>query len=992
MKKGIFKLLLLGAVLVVSGPNSFAQYSWEKYSGNPLIVHGSSGSWNQSVIAPSVIFNSDLNRYEMWFTAYTGATPNPGIGFTYSSDGITWVPPTLVMTPGSASWDLLFVGGVSVIKEGNLYKMWYTAYPPLQIGYATSTDGGINWTKHPDPVLSPSTGWESGSVGYPSVIKVPGGYWMFYMGETSAGISRTGRAFSTDGITWQKDTVHNPVLPPGGAGQWDQNNFLARVVEINNNLYMCYTGESVPGSNSTTAIGFATSVDMGITWLKDVGNPIITQGVPGSWDFGRIETGSILFKDDTLKIYYDGSGSATGDMGRIGLATAPCPLPLATGTYSVGTGGNFETIQDAFDKLDTDGIAGNVTLELIDNLYTAPTDSFGFKLDGPIPGAGPDSRVTIKPAENKNVIIEGSGGATVSFLNTKYLTIDGVSLTGSTTLTIHSLDEGPFTWVNTAVFFPPAANNIVENVTFNNENYSIISTGLAFMSFVNTTSAIDSNLIQNNFIKNASIGIYISGWSGIAEARYNIVRGNVIGSEADSLITWGIQIETNDNSIIENNLIENIKQQFNLDVITHGINICGGNSCIVRNNVVHNVRSSTLLGSTGILLSGGGVFGYGTNNLVYNNMVYNIQSTSVNPDSRIAGIQLWNQINPKIYYNSVSLSGTGGTCPGGSSAFFMTTAGSVTNLEMINNIFVNTRNDSPNCASAICDFSSATFTSNYNDLYFDDTNPANCLVRIYPNEYLTLADWQVTGQDLNSVTEMPSFVDPYLHISESDSTYLESGGIPIIGIETDIDGDQRRTDSTDIGADEFDGIRVPVELTSFTAASNDDEIILNWSTATETNNRGFEVERKVSSQWERIGFVEGFGTTSEPRVYSYTDSKLSVGKYIYRLKQIDFDGSYDYSIEVEAEVNVPLEFTLKQNYPNPFNPNTIIRYQLPVSCKVTIKVFDILGNEVATLVNEIKDAGRYEVVFNPISLSSGVYFYKINAGEYTAVKKMLLIK
>ncbi len=103
---------------------------------------------------------------------------------------------------------------------------------------------------------------------------------------------------------------------------------------------------------------------MGITWVKDAGNPIITQGTPGNWDYGRIETGSIIYTPSELRIYYDGSGPATGNLGRIGLATAPYKLPLQPGTYTVGTNGIFATIQDAFDKLDTDGVAGNVTLEL----------------------------------------------------------------------------------------------------------------------------------------------------------------------------------------------------------------------------------------------------------------------------------------------------------------------------------------------------------------------------------------------------------------------------------------------------------------------------------------------------------------------------------------------------------------------------------------------------------------------------------------------------
>jgi photosystem II stability/assembly factor-like uncharacterized protein len=186
---------------------------------------------------------------------------------------------------------------------------------------------------------------------------------------------------------------------------------------------------------------------------------------------------------------------------------------------------------------------------------------------------------------------------------------------------------------------------------------------------------------------------------------------------------------------------------------------------------------------------------------------------------------------------------------------------------------------------------------------------------------------------------------------------------------------------------------VPVELTAFTATSKGNEVILNWSTATETNNKGFSIERKAAnSEYSEIGFVPGFGTTTEPKSYTFTDSKVSTGKYTYRLKQTDFDGSYKYSQEVEAEVSAPLAFSLEQNYPNPFNPSTKIRYTVPQGSQIQIKVFDVLGSELATLVNEYKQAGRYELDYNAVSLPSGVYFYQLRAGSIVETRKMILLK
>ncbi|NUM63250.1 MAG: T9SS type A sorting domain-containing protein [Ignavibacteriaceae bacterium] len=189
---------------------------------------------------------------------------------------------------------------------------------------------------------------------------------------------------------------------------------------------------------------------------------------------------------------------------------------------------------------------------------------------------------------------------------------------------------------------------------------------------------------------------------------------------------------------------------------------------------------------------------------------------------------------------------------------------------------------------------------------------------------------------------------------------------------------------------------VPVEL----------QVNLLWSTATETNNSGFDVEKKALSfgeglgeAWETIDFVTGFGTTTEVQHYSFIDEKLQSGNYQYRLKQIDFDGSFEYSNIVDVTIDAPIEFSLEQNFPNPFNPTTKIKYTTPASLNpskggtlVQLQVFDILGNAVATLINEQKQPGTYEVEFNGTGLPSGIYFYKLKAGTFVQTKKMILIK
>ncbi len=187
---------------------------------------------------------------------------------------------------------------------------------------------------------------------------------------------------------------------------------------------------------------------------------------------------------------------------------------------------------------------------------------------------------------------------------------------------------------------------------------------------------------------------------------------------------------------------------------------------------------------------------------------------------------------------------------------------------------------------------------------------------------------------------------------------------------------------------------VPVELTVFNATVNQTNVLLDWQTQTELNNNGFEVQRKLeNSEWITIGFVQGNGTTTETKSYTYLDdiSEITATKIYYRLKQIDFNGNYEFSKEVEVIV-LPYNYSLSQNYPNPFNPTTKISWQSPISSWQTLKIYDMLGNEVAILVNEYRPAGNYEVEFSGSDLPSGVYFYQLKAGSFIQTKKMILLK
>ena len=191
---------------------------------------------------------------------------------------------------------------------------------------------------------------------------------------------------------------------------------------------------------------------------------------------------------------------------------------------------------------------------------------------------------------------------------------------------------------------------------------------------------------------------------------------------------------------------------------------------------------------------------------------------------------------------------------------------------------------------------------------------------------------------------------------------------------------------------------IPVELTSFTASTGSNSVTLKWSTATETNNRGFEIQRRsANGDYVTVAFVDGKGTTTATQNYSFTDKNLVAGAYSYRLKQVDYNGWYKISKSVETEIATVNNYALIQNYPNPFNPNTTISFTLAVDSKVTLRVYNLLGQELSVLVNGNLSAGSHSVKFDGANVTSGMYIYRIdasgnNGSNFTSIRKMILNK
>ncbi|HMS63880.1 MAG TPA: T9SS type A sorting domain-containing protein [Ignavibacteria bacterium] len=218
----------------------------------------------------------------------------------------------------------------------------------------------------------------------------------------------------------------------------------------------------------------------------------------------------------------------------------------------------------------------------------------------------------------------------------------------------------------------------------------------------------------------------------------------------------------------------------------------------------------------------------------------------------------------------------------------------------------------------------------------------------------------------NSATEVYAFGDSgIVNISDSGNYIIDSTDVPL-----------------------------PVELTGFASSISRNNVNLYWSTSSESNNSGFEIERNEGNlQWVKVGFVRGNGTTSASNNYSFEDKNLSSGLYNYRLKQVDYNGNFEYfNLNNEINIGAPDKFSLKQNYPNPFNPTTRIDFDIPVNEFTSLKLYDNNGREVKSLINEFKTAGYYSVELNASSLASGAYYYILNSGNFHSTKKLILLK
>jgi hypothetical protein len=285
---------------------------------------------------------------------------------------------------------------------------------------------------------------------------------------------------------------------------------------------------------------------------------------------------------------------------------------------------------------------------------------------------------------------------------------------------------------------------------------------------------------------------------------------------------------------------------------------------------------------------------------------------------------------------------------------------------------------------------------------FSITGSSGILIGSENNLYVSSAEngyWDISNYETTQASIPPNSTGDSVLVSAGNSF----GHFELFFIATyDCGGD------TILSKHVFIDNPLPVELSAFNSSVTGRNVTLSWSTNSELNNSGFDIEKLTSqsgsaikNEWSKVSFVNGSGTISEPASYTFTDKNLSTGKYKYRLKQIDFNGNFEYfELSEEVSIGIPDRFELSQNYPNPFNPVTNLEFGISELGFVSLKIYDITGRELVTLVNEVKEPGYYNIKFDASNLSSGVYFYRLVVSSsnsmitenFSAVKKMVVLK
>jgi trimeric autotransporter adhesin len=742
-----------------------------------------------------------------------------------------------------------------------------------------------------------------------------------------------------------------------------------------------------------------------------------------------------------------GAGSFTLNPPSAGIPPFPpytySVLNGMSGIYHIGpneVSPNFTKLTSAVTALNNSVISGPVTF-ILDSNYTSVGENFPLTFQKN-DGSSPVNTLTLKPAA-PGVVVNGFTNSpasnTILFLinGMSYFTIDGSS-NGTTshdlTLNNNCPNGGSFVVYLASLGIGKGATHItIKNCNVNGfVKSSDQAIKVASQNPANTDIGDNNDYctIQNNIIKRCFVGISVGAAPWGMNTGLSIIN-NKIGDSVYSVLSRGIFVRGCISPVISGNEISNMIDSSSVGNALSGVAaieifepVTDG---IINNNIIKNIKS--LFGGSqpvvGILIGNNSASNV-TGLKIYNNFISGLSNGNYGNTTTLqnspVGIRINNASGIKIYFNTVNINGAqipGGTNPIPSAAFALDAGNGSTlsfNIDVRNNIFINTLSGgiagTKNYAVWVKSPASVS-NFDYNNYYAPaGTGLYGVLGYWWGNDYTSISGpngiQNASSGDLHSVIDSVSFISSDdLHLAGSSLGDLKLSGIPINGITTDIDGDIRYS-TPYMGGDEIPEKPLPVEIVTFAASVNGKDIVLSWKTASEKNTNYFCIERteiinNIKQEfWTVSGEIKAFGNSTTPKQYSFTDKNLLAGKYSYRLKTVDFDGSLSYSKSVESEISVPKEYNLSQNYPNPFNPSTKIDYQIPFDSKVSIEVFNITGQKIGELINKEQSAGFYTIEVGAglihKSLASGVYIYrmtavnKLNGNNFINIKKMIMLK
>ncbi len=689
-----------------------------------------------------------------------------------------------------------------------------------------------------------------------------------------------------------------------------------------------------------------------------------------------------------------------------------------SGTYTVGSAGNFSTITEAANNLRLRGVNGAVTLSL-----TNPSYGSGevFPIDfTDINGVSALNTITMKPATGIDATVTGSGSAIIKLTNTSYVTIDG-SNNGTNSRNLSLTNTANTT--NTAVVWISGTTGSSHN-TIKNTNLSagvdqsaatLITFGILINGATVSTTSLgvdnDSNTIENNFIIRTRYGIFISGQSATNPNERNVIRNNIIGPNAfgsDQIGRAGIVMHNSIYSVIAGNEIRNIgtlisdvaagSDKAGIALATDALWTPTSSAVYgsrITNNRIYNIVDEKTNSAVGIIIAGTKA-GDSTGNIVSNNFIAQIRSNGTSTNQAV-GIGMAAGNSDSIIHNTISLSGDldpFGSTTATVSAYGLRISSTTVEHPFIRNNIIrvdvtsNTGTLLHGAANIPSTFNWGNGGMNKNNLSIDGTNSQMRTASIGTTFYASLQDWSTaSGRDQNSVNRNVQFVSPTdLHLTGTsvNDTFLIT--FPVAGFMTDIDGENRHF-LPYLGADELPGAPLPVTLIGFNGKYNNANAELTWRTTNEYNNSGFELQ--VSADGQSFVPVTFVNARNQQGVndYQYTDSrpftKYHVSKLYYRLKQVDLNGDITYSHVVMIEKSVAASTTVNV-YPNPFDALFNVSVISEVNSSVAIEVRDINGK----LVKTAESLNR-EITIDLSGENTGIYFVRIISGNEVKTVKVI---